>query len=71
MGCPKYVESVLGWEENSLKFENHNIKKSKKMTTSPPLFTVGDIVLVDNTNKAYITNIRGEVGDQFLKYTIL
>ena len=35
------------------------------MTISQPLFTVGDIVQVDNRENAYITNIRGENGDLF------
>ena len=32
-----------------------------------PLFTVGDIALVDDTNRAHITEIRGEVNEQFFK----
>ena len=33
----------------------------------PPLFTVGDIILVDDINRIYITEIRAEVNDQFFK----
>ena len=34
-------------------------------TIPPSLFAVGDIVLVKNTNTAYITEIYGEVNDKF------
>ena len=36
-------------------------------TTHPPLFTVGDIVVVDDKDKAYIIESRGEYGDLFFK----
>ena len=38
------------------------------MTTSIPLlFTVGDIVMIDEKDKAYIIESRGETGDLFFK----
>ena len=49
---------------NICKFENL-ITFDSTMTISQPLFTVGDIVQVDNRENAYITNIRGENGDLF------
>ena len=33
----------------------------------PSLFKVGDIVMVDDTNKAYIIDVRGERHDLFCK----
>ena len=49
---------------NICKFENL-ITFDSTMTISQPLFTVGDIVQVDNRENAYITNIHGENGDLF------
>ena len=47
-------------------FEYPNI--SIKMTTPTPLlFTVGDIVIIDDKDKAYIIESRGETGDLFFK----
>ena len=41
-------------------------------TCNTPLFTIGDIVLIDNQDKAYIISIRGEINDLFfiLKFVI-
>ena len=38
--------------------------------TPPPLFTVGDIVMVDDTNKAYIIDVRVKVMIYFLSYNL-
>ena len=36
----------------------------------PSLFTVGDIVMVDDTNKAYIIDVRVKVMIYFLSYNL-
>ena len=36
-------------------------------TPTPLLFTVGDIVIIDDKDKAYIIESRGEIGDLFFK----
>ena len=36
-------------------------------TPTPLLFTVGDIVIIDDKDKAYIIESRGETGDLFFK----
>ena len=36
-------------------------------TIHPPLFTIVDLVLIDDKEKNYIIEIRGELGDLFFK----
>ena len=40
------------------------------MNLPPPLFTIGDIVQVEDINEGNIIIIHGELGDQFLKYDL-
>ena len=40
---------------------------TKMMQLPPPLYTVGNIVIVNDKEKAYIIQSRGETGDKIFK----